>query len=91
MLYSLTQCLLCSEIFKDCPPGYVENGRRGVLHGFYHSKNLRALIVLSVMEVNFRMSKCNIVSFFLMCHVYSLYIYIYIYICIYNYIFCFVL
>ncbi len=48
--------------------------------GFIHSKNLRAtarLIVLSVMEVNFRMSRCNF--FFLMCHVYSLYIYIYIY------------
>ncbi len=31
--------------------------------GFIHSKNLRAtarLIVLSVMEVNFRMSRCNI-------------------------------
>ncbi len=44
--------------------------------GFIHSKNLRALIVLSVMEVNFRMSKCNIFFFLLMCHVYSLYIYI---------------
>ncbi len=48
--------------------------------GFIHSKNLRAtarLIVLSVMEVNFRMSRCNI-FFFLMCHVYSLYLYLYI-------------
>ncbi len=49
--------------------------------GFIHSKNLRAtarLIVLSVMEVNFRMSRCNIFFFFLTCHVYSLYLYLYI-------------
>ncbi len=38
VLYSVTQCLLCREIFKDCPPGYVENGWRGVLHGFYSFK-----------------------------------------------------
>ncbi len=56
--------------------------------GFIHSKNLRAtarLIVLSVMEVNSRMSRCNF--FFLMCHVYSLYIYIYLYIQLY-FLFC---
>ncbi len=57
--------------------------------GFIHSKNLRAtarLIVLSVMEVNFRMSRCNIFFSF------SRVMFIdYIYICIYNYIFCFVL
>lgn len=37
--YSLTQCLWCHETFKDCPPGYVGNGRRGVLHGFYSYKD----------------------------------------------------
>ncbi len=36
--YLLTQCLLYSKIFKDCPHGYVENGRWGVLHGFYSFK-----------------------------------------------------
>ncbi len=57
--------------------------------GFIHSKNLRAtarLIVLSVMEANFRMSRCNIfLSFSRVMFI------VYIYICIYNYIFCFVL
>ncbi len=57
--------------------------------GFIHSKHLRAtarLIDLSVMEVNFRMSRCNI-FFSFSCVMFI----VYIYICIYNYIFCFVL
>ncbi|XP_016326356.1 uncharacterized protein LOC107676347 [Sinocyclocheilus anshuiensis] len=37
--YSLTQGLRCCEIFKDCPPGYGGNGRRGVLRGFYSFKD----------------------------------------------------
>ncbi len=81
MLYSVTQCLLCREIFKDCPPGYVENGWRGVLHGFYSFKEFEgycSVDFLSVMEVNFRMSRCNMFFIFLTCHVYSLYLYLYI-------------
>ncbi|XP_016108317.1 uncharacterized protein [Sinocyclocheilus grahami] len=31
--------LRCCEIFKDCPPGYGGNGRRGVLRGFYSFKD----------------------------------------------------
>ncbi|XP_026088403.1 leucine-rich repeat extensin-like protein 1 isoform X2 [Carassius auratus] len=69
--YSLTQCLWCHETFKDCPPGYVGNGRRGVLRGFYSYKDFRAtaqLIVLLKMEVNFRMCRCRC-SFFFLSHV----------------------
>ncbi|XP_021331417.1 uncharacterized protein isoform X2 [Danio rerio] len=33
--YSLTECPECGDIFKDCPPGYVGDGRKGVLRGFY--------------------------------------------------------
>lgn len=36
--YSLTKCFRCGEVFKDCPPGYVGDGRRGVLCGFYSEK-----------------------------------------------------
>ncbi len=55
--------------------------------GFIHSKNLRAtarLIVLSVMEVNFRMSRCKIFFIFLTCHVYSLYLSIFVYTIIFS-------
>ncbi len=48
--------------------------------GFIHSKNLRAatrLIDLSVTEVNFKRSRCNMFFFFLMCDIYSLYLYLY--------------
>ncbi|XP_067302268.1 uncharacterized protein [Pseudorasbora parva] len=37
--YSVTRCLHCSALFKDCPPGYVGDGRRGVLRGFYSIKD----------------------------------------------------
>ncbi len=55
--------------------------------GFIHSKNLRAtarLIVLSVMEVNFRMSRCNI---FFSCVMFIVYIYLYLYIQLFSVLF----
>lgn len=38
--YSLTLCLHCDALYKDCPPGYVGDGRRGVLRGFYSDKEV---------------------------------------------------
>ncbi|XP_077089568.1 uncharacterized protein LOC143740869 isoform X4 [Siphateles boraxobius] len=38
--YSLTLCLHCTEVYKDCPPGYVGDGRRGVLRAFYSEKEV---------------------------------------------------
>ncbi len=38
--YSLTLCLHCDALYKDCPPGYVGDGRRGVLRGFYSHKEV---------------------------------------------------
>ncbi|KAI7814029.1 hypothetical protein IRJ41_006645 [Triplophysa rosa] len=37
--YTLTHCLHCGEVFKDNPPGYVGDGKRGVLQGFYCTKD----------------------------------------------------
>ncbi|RXN09861.1 hypothetical protein ROHU_002171 [Labeo rohita] len=36
--YKLTQCLWCGDFFKDFPPGYFGNGKKGILRGFYAVK-----------------------------------------------------
>ncbi|XP_065096508.2 uncharacterized protein [Paramisgurnus dabryanus] len=36
--YKLTTCLCCGYIFKDFPPGYVGDGRKGILRAFYSTK-----------------------------------------------------
>ncbi|XDV11294.1 hypothetical protein PO909_000265 [Leuciscus waleckii] len=38
--YSLTLCLHCTEVYKDCPPGSVGDGRSGVLRGLYSEKEV---------------------------------------------------
>lgn len=36
--YKLTNCLWCGDLFKDFPPGYIGDGRKGILRGFYSIK-----------------------------------------------------
>ncbi len=38
MPYKLTNCLWCGDLFKDFPPGYIGDGRKGILGGFYSIK-----------------------------------------------------
>ncbi|XP_067305511.1 uncharacterized protein [Pseudorasbora parva] len=36
--YQLSSCLCCGDIFKDFPPGYIGDGRKGILCAFYSTK-----------------------------------------------------
>ncbi len=38
MPYKLTNCLWCGDLFKDFPPGFIGDGRKGILRGFYSIK-----------------------------------------------------
>ncbi|XDV11458.1 hypothetical protein PO909_000396 [Leuciscus waleckii] len=37
--YKVTSCLCCGDLFKDFPPGYVGDGRKGILLAFYSTKD----------------------------------------------------
>ncbi|XP_077083470.1 uncharacterized protein LOC143736713 [Siphateles boraxobius] len=37
--YKLTSCLFSGDLFKDFPPGYVGDGRKGILRAFYSTKD----------------------------------------------------
>ncbi|XP_026103055.1 uncharacterized protein LOC113074420 isoform X3 [Carassius auratus] len=36
--YKVTSCLCCGDLFKDFPPGYIGDGRKGILRAFYSTK-----------------------------------------------------
>lgn len=36
--YKVTSCLCCGDLFKDFAPGYIGDGRKGILRAFYSTK-----------------------------------------------------